>query len=44
MPRDMERELFILKGGSNRVVLQILPRINLHYIFYLEYLPIEYTQ
>lgn len=42
MFRDMERELFILKGGSNRVVLQILLRINLYYIFYFEYLFIEY--
>lgn len=42
MPRKMEKVSFILKDGINTVVLQIFTKDK--FIFYLEYLPMEYTQ
>lgn len=39
LPRNMERS-FVLKDGSNTAVSEILPKT---FIFYLEYLPTEYT-
>lgn len=41
MPRNMERS-FILKDASNAVVLHIFTKDK--FLFYLEYLPIEYIQ